>query len=90
MKKDKYIKITCPCKREHLKTYDADKKYLEEECSTQMGFIGEDNRGTLAYYCTYCKRVLDVTVEEDIISINVWEKGEKIQTTSKTVVIYDS
>lgn len=87
----KWIKITCPCSRDHLKSFDGDTKYVTHECGKQLGFIPEDaSDGKFANFCLDCKRVVETVVEGDLITITAWEKGKRIETTSKkSVVAYE-
>ena len=90
-----WIKIACPCNREHCRTaLDGVSVYIEEECGKLLGFVAEDSAiaTKVAFFCTECKRIVLAEVvhglESTEIEVTTYQKGQQLKTIIGTVVSY--
>lgn len=86
----RFVKIMCPCKREHYKRVQDNKTIRVEDCEHTLMFVDLDSDTHVRRLCKECKNLLDVVVEDEIIKIKTLPYGEHVETTEATVVIDES
>lgn len=84
----RFVKVMCPCKREHYKRVEENTTIRVDECEHILTWVDLDSDTHIRTLCRECKVILDIQVDDNTIHIKSMPYGDRVEAIEGTVV-YD-